>query len=207
MDYIKKLLAANEVVLLRTRRHWFVLFGAIFKELLILIILAVAGVLLTGVAPVAWVILGALAIIVLLSMLIDVLRWQNQEFLVTNRRVIHSSGIISKSIMDSSLSKINDVMLTQTWMGRMFNYGTIRILTASDEVINMLDRIQKPIELKRAMLDAKGALEPLPAGAAGSVAASSTATQLLEELDGLRNRKMISEEEYQEKRKEILKRM
>ena len=208
MDYIKKMLAANEEVLFRTRRHWFVLFGAMFREFLVLFALAVAGVLLTTmalpIAPWAWIVLGAVGIIVLITMLINAARWSNQEFLVTNRRVIHSSGIINKSILDSSLSKINDVILTQSWMGRMFGYGTIKILTASDEVINLLDRIRHPIELKRAMLDAKGALE---GGPAVVMAPQTSATQLLEELAALKSKNLISEEEYQAKRKEILQRM
>ena len=205
MDYIKSLLAANEEVLFRTRRHGFVLLGETFKELLILVILAVAAVFLTAVAPVAWMILSALAAIVLISIVIDVLRWRNQEFLVTSRRVIHSSGIFSKSILDSSLSKINDVILTQSWTGRMFGYGTIKILTATDEVINLLDCVRHPIELKRAMLDAKGSIEGLQPAA--MAAPQQTATQLLEELAALKSRNLISEEEYQAKRKEILQRM
>lgn len=206
MDYISKLLAANEVVLFRTRRHWFVLFSDTFKEMLTLVALVVAGILLTPVVgPMAWMAFGALAVLVSISVLVDFLRWKNQEFLITNRRVIHSSGIVSKSILDSSLSKINDVVLTQSWMGRMFGYGTIKILTASDEVVNLFDRIRRPIELKRAMLDAKNASET--GQSAPAAPASSTATQLLEELASLKSRSLISEEEYQEKRKEILRRM
>jgi hypothetical protein len=80
----------------------------------------------------------------------------------------------------------------------------MKILTATEEVINLLDRINRPLELKRAMMDAKGALEP---GMSISAAPASSATQLLEELAALKERNMITEEEYQEKRKEILRRM
>lgn len=204
MDYVQKLLAANEQILFRAHRHWFVLFSSVFKELFVLIALIVAAVMLFPIAPWSVLVFGGLAVLVLISMLIDVARWNNQEFLVTNRRVIHASGIFNKSIMDSSLSKINDVILTQSWLGRVFNYGTIKILTATDEVINLFDRIRRPIELKRAMLDAKSVMEGLTSGPAAS---QSTATQLLEELASLKSRNMVTEEEYQEKRKEILKRM
>lgn len=204
MDYVKKLLAANEQVLFRTHRHWFVLFGSMFKELVTMVALVVAGVLLAPILWWAWILFGALAVLVLISVLIDFLRWNNQEFLVTNRRVLHTSGIFNKSILDSSLNKINDVILTQSWMGRMFNYGTIKILTATDEVINLLDRIRHPLELKRSMMDAKQAIEGAPMTVS---AAAPTATQLLDELASLKSRNVITEEEFQEKRKEILRRM
>ena len=34
---------------------------------------------------------------------------------------------------DSSLEKINDAHLTQSWIGRIFGYGHLDIMTASDE--------------------------------------------------------------------------
>src|SRR5262249_10166900 len=113
--------------------------------------------------------------------------------------------MFSKNVLDSSLSKINDVILQQSFFGRMFGYGTIKILTASDEVINTLDRISNPVGFKQAMLNAKADLEP---GSAAAVAAPArTATELLDELEQLRARKMVTDAEFEEKRKEIIKRM
>lgn len=208
MSYIDKLLGASERIIFRTKRHAFVLLGSIFKELLVLAVVIVGAVVaqsLTfaqkGFLEIA---LLFIAVIAIISMLMDFMRWQSEEFIITNRRVIHSAGIFSKKVLDSSLSKINDVVLEQNLFGRMFGYGTIRILTASDEVINLLDRISHPVEFKQAMLNAKAEMEPIT----GSVTApAASATQLLDELTQLRQKNMISDAEFEEKRKEILKRM
>ena len=56
------------------------------------------------------------------------------------------------------------------------------------------------------MLGAKANLEPINP-AVQTAALQSTPTQLLEELEQLKAKQLISEEEYKEKRKEILKRM
>jgi uncharacterized membrane protein YdbT with pleckstrin-like domain len=207
MSYLEKLLGANEKILARTRKHVFVLFARLFRETLILIVLTI-GLLALQTREFEEKILfqlgfAAVMAVVAVSVLIDMLRWQNEEFVVTTRRVIHSSGILNKKILDSSLTKINDVVLNQSWLGRIFGYGTINILTASDEVVNLLERISRPLEFKQAMLNAKENLE-VPAAPAP---AASSPTQLLEELSQLKARNMISEEEYQEKRKEILKRI
>ena len=94
--------------------------------------------------------------------------------------------------------------MEQSFVGRMFDYGTIRILTASEEVINRVDRISRPVEFKKAMLGAKAGMEPI----VGTIPSSSTSpTQLLEELSQLKAKNLISEEEYNEKRKEIIKRI
>ena len=50
--------------------------------------------------------------------------WRNQEYLITTRRVIKSEGIFNKQMGDSSLEKVNDARLTQSWLGRIFDYGT-----------------------------------------------------------------------------------
>lgn len=206
MGYTEKLLGTNEKILNRTRRHPFTLLSGMFKELIILAVLITGYVAIQEWpdAPVFFpYVFGALALLTLLSMVGDFLRWHNEAFIVTTQRVLHVSGVLSKRILDSSLNKINDVILQQSWLGRIFGYGTIKILTASDEVINTLDRISNPIAFKQAMLNAKADVEP--SSAVQIVQASST--QLLEELAQLKSRNMITEEEYQEKRKEILKRM
>ena len=206
MGYTEKLLGANEKILNRTRRHPFTLLSGMFKELIILTVL-ITGYITIREWPDAPVffpyVIVALAILTSLSMVGDFLRWQNEVFIVTTHRVLHVSGVFSKRVLDSSLNKINDVILQQSWFGRIFGYGTIKILTASDEVINTLDRISDPIAFKQAMLNAKSGLEP----SAVIQTAQASSTQLLEELAQLKSRNMITEEEYQEKRKEILRRM
>lgn len=208
MSYLKNLLGANEQIVFPTHRHFFVLLSEVFKELLILLIVLAVYVFLSmrdqG-FPYMDLAFPAIALVVFVSMLIDFFRWRNEEYIVTSRRVIHVKGVLSKNIMDSSLSKINDVILQQSFLGRIFGYGTIKILTASDEVINLLASISNPVRFKQAMLNAKAELEPIAGAVAAAPAAS--ATQLLEELSQLRQRNMISDAEYEEKRKDILKRM
>jgi uncharacterized membrane protein YdbT with pleckstrin-like domain len=209
MDYVEKLLSTNEKIIVRTHRHFFTVFGSLFKELLILLACLIAfyyvRTLYSGNPFYFYIGIAIVAILAMASAFIDIIRWQNNEYIVTSRRVIHANGVFSKNILDSSLNKINDVVLQQSMMGRIFNYGTIKILTATDEVINLLDRIANPIRFKHAMLEAKSLLEPIATSA--FVGQPTSATQLLEELDQLRARKMITDVEYEEKRKEILKRM
>jgi uncharacterized membrane protein YdbT with pleckstrin-like domain len=208
MSYISKLLGANETILIRTKRHFFVLLSMVLKEILLLLIFVGVIVFLEYRQignPIVEIGIGIAAFLVVISIIVDIMRFRSEEFIVTNRRVLHSRGVFSKNVLDSSLSKINDVILQQSFFGRMFGYGTIKILTASDEVINTLDRISNPVGFKQAMLNAKADLEP---GMVASVAAPSrTATELLEELEQLRARKMITDAEFEEKRKDIIKRM
>ncbi len=40
--------------------------------------------------------------------------WWNEKYIVTNRRVIQIEGILDKHVIDSSLEKVNDVVLVQS---------------------------------------------------------------------------------------------
>ena len=153
--YINTLLGDNEKMLLVTRQHWFVLFGNILVEIVFIIILLVA---LTAasifLSPFAAV--GALILLIPLgSMVRDILIWSNRQYIVSNRRVMQVNGIINKNVIDSSLEKVNDVKMSQSFFGRIFNYGSVEILTASELGVNLFQKIEDPVHFKTAMLNAK----------------------------------------------------
>src|SRR6476469_3730058 len=83
------------------------------------------------------------------------LRYINQEYVLTNRRVIQVSGVLNRKAADSSLEKINDAMLKQSFFVRMLDYGDLTVLTASESGVDDMKMLRSPIEFKKKMLDAK----------------------------------------------------
>ena len=119
------------------------------------------------------------------------------EFAVTNRRVIQISGVLSKDVVDSSLEKVNDVKMSQSFLGRMFGFGDIEILTASELGVNLFHQIADPVEFKTAMLNAK---ERLGFEEIGQIAhAVEDIPSMIEKLDILRRRGVLSEAEFRER--------
>jgi len=51
------------------------------------------------------------------------------------------------------------VLLKQSLIGRLLNYGDIEILTASDVGINKFAKLRRPVDFKTSMLDAKEQME------------------------------------------------
>jgi uncharacterized membrane protein YdbT with pleckstrin-like domain len=206
--YLKSLLGENEQVVFVTHHHWLVLAGEILAEsLLSIIIVALVTLLWLVWLPNPLVPLGYLLLIIpIISLWRDVLIWRNREYVVTNRRVIQLSGVFSKNITDSSLDKVNDVKMSQTFMGRMLDYGNIEILTASELGVNKFTYIGKPIQYKTAMLNAKEKLEHAPAAPA-AVRPPASPADMIGQLDLLRQHGVLSEAEFQAKKAELLKRM
>ncbi|HSL46031.1 MAG TPA: PH domain-containing protein [Anaerolineales bacterium] len=206
-DYVEEMLAQNERILLRARKHWSVLFGNIVLEIILIIALIVATLVLAPIAAFPVMPLGLFLVLVpLVGMVRDVLLWYNRQYIVTNRRVIQTSGVFSKDVVDSSLEKVNDVKLSQSFWGRLFDYGDIEILTASEVGANVFRSIGSPIEFKTAMLNAKERL-----GFGDEIAVQSAAMAdipaLIARLDDLRQKGLITEAEFQQKKTELLAKM
>ena len=139
--YLNSLLGNNEKILLECRQHWFVFVRNIFVEgIAILSIIALVTLILFNLAlgsTYPWVAYGYLLVTFpIISLFFDFFQWWNRKYIITDFRVIQISGIINKDVIDSALEKINDVKLTQSFFGRIFNFGTIEILTASEIGIN-----------------------------------------------------------------------
>lgn len=200
-DYIQSMLGQNEEILLTTRQHGFVLTSAIAAEIAITVAVIVFGTIATVNNP-----LAALAYLLVLiplgSMVHDILVWYNRQYIVTNRRVIQINGVINKNVVDSSLEKVNDVKMTQSFLGRFFDYGDVEIMTASELGVNLFKRIGDPVNFKTAMLNAKEKMGFDEVGERPKRAENIPA--LIAELDGLRQKGILTEAEFQQKKAELL---
>lgn len=201
--YLESLLGDNEKIILVSRQHWFILISSIFLELLtilaISIIITLALIFIPTASPLLA--LGYLLLIIPLAFMAhDIMVWTNHQYIVTNRRVMQVAGVFNKSVTDSSLEKVNDVKMEQSAMGRVFEYGDIEILTASELGANLFKRIGEPVVFKTVMLNAK---EKLDYGEMDEIRSTDIPT-LIEKLDQLRHQGILTDEEFQEKKETLL---
>jgi hypothetical protein len=205
-DYLEEMLGENEQILLRARKHWSVLFGNIVLEIVLIIALVVLSLTLLPLVAFPVMPLGFVLVLVpLVGMTRDFLIWYNRQYIVTNRRVIQTAGVFSKDVVDSSLEKVNDVKLSQSFWGRLFDYGDIEILTASEVGANVFRSIGDPVKFKTTMLNAKEQMGYAEMGVRPQPEEDIPA--LIAKLDGLRKLGVISEAEFQQKKVELLAKM
>ena len=165
MSYTDSLLASGERILRRDRQHWFILVGNArfgIVALVIAIVLLLIRVT-TGATGVVMDLLGWITLILFVGGLIALgwswLEYQNEEYTVTSRRLIHSEGVVNKKASDWSLEKINDAILSEGWAGRVFGFGDLEVLTASEHPNEVLRMLRDAKSFKKAMLEAKHELE------------------------------------------------
>ena len=156
--YLKKLLAQDEEVLMVDHQHWFVLVvrmaGPLLMTVVLIAIVSVALMLVGGQHPMIG--YGYAAVLLLAPFLWwQMLSWRSHMYVITNRRIIQLSGVINKDVLDSAIGKITDLRTHQSWVGRMFGFGDIEVLTASESGKNEIRMIAQPLAFKRAMLEAQ----------------------------------------------------
>jgi uncharacterized membrane protein YdbT with pleckstrin-like domain len=236
--YADTLMAEGEVIALRTRQHWLApVVAAAYPIILIIVSLAVwwlslnlgaggtTGTLrsVIGYAAAAGIVIGVLGAALVFW------RWSAQDYLVTNRRVLKVEGIFNKHSADSSLEKVNDAVLDQSIWGRIFGFGDLDIMTASEESVDRYKWLNRAPMFKKEMLNQKNNLEmdmrhmpspplraappaepaaaPAPAPAAAPVMSAEQVTATLDRLADLRDRGAITPEEYEAKKAELLGRL
>lgn len=234
------LLASGERVLLVRQRHWLTFLAAGRWFLLAVLAAILSGAVDAqvgngGVSGVLSTVLGwATGVFLLIGVLgvgWYVIVWRVERYIVTTRRVIETGGVINKWSRDTSLEMITDMIVDHPLLGRIFGYGDIDLLTASEQGENKIRFLPDPDNFKKALLDAKqehalelaggtrpvieAPVEPEPE-ATGTPAPEPerTAPTSAEEVDasltrlaGMRDRGLITQAEFDEKKRQLLDRI
>jgi hypothetical protein len=96
--------------------------------------------------------------------------------------------------------------------GRLLGYGTLEIITASESGINRLEYLPRPMAFKKAMMTATeargGGAAPALSSASAVVSAPPSSRRSpadrLADLDEMKRRGQIGDDEYRAKREAIL---
>ncbi|MEP7378926.1 MAG: PH domain-containing protein [Chloroflexota bacterium] len=163
--YADSLLAEGEVVVLRTRQHFFALLARARAGIALFVLGLALLIIIAWFKPqgltrdvLSWAAL-ALLLIGFVLFLARFWIWWAQDYMITNRRMLKVTGVLSKRSADSSLEKINDAVLSQSVFGRMFNFGDLEILTAAEQAVDRYHMIKDPKGFKKTMLTQKHNLE------------------------------------------------
>jgi hypothetical protein len=147
--------------------------------------------------------------------------WRIERYLVTTRRVIESGGVINKYARDTSLDAITDMIVGHPWLGRIVGYGEIDLLTASEAGTSKIRFLPDADGFKKSLLDAKheheldvGGGRVLQEAVASAAPAAQDHNLSAEELDSalsrlaeLRDRGLLTQSEFDAKKRELLDRL
>ena len=142
--YPQKLLSNGEEEVFQLRPH--------FRALLVPGLVLLGALVLLAFGAVIWrdnfmsKPLWIFALIVLtFGTVVPFLRWMTTQYVFTNRRIITRSGLVARQGRDIPLSKVNNVTFKVTFMGRILNYGTLRVESGANDTRGEDDLVIKDI--------------------------------------------------------------
>jgi uncharacterized membrane protein YdbT with pleckstrin-like domain len=201
LSYVKRLLIPDEVILHQARRSVYPTFAwPVLATVAVLAATAALALLVPGAILLAWV----LPLAPLAWLAWRYLYWVNKFYMVTNHRVLKLEGVFAKSHSDASLDKINDMKLEQGLLGRLLGYGDLAIATANEDASVTYHFLDRPVEFKRQALMSR---EAAPPGIEPSAGVEADPIARLERLGALRERGVVTEEEFQAAKAHLLGRM
>jgi uncharacterized membrane protein YdbT with pleckstrin-like domain len=196
-------LKKDEKAILETQQHWFVLIGPFILTLIASIIGFAAG---------NYGIL--IAIVFLIYFIYKILYRNNNIWVVTNLRVIDEYGVFSNNSKESPLDKINNISYNQSLIGKMFSYGNVQIQTAAEIGSTTYNLVKNPEELKdtithmqeeyKSQQIKKQATELAKAIVSGQQNTKTDVASELEKLHELKQKGILTEEEYKERKTKTL---
>jgi uncharacterized membrane protein YdbT with pleckstrin-like domain len=209
MPFPKRLLADHERMVLDLRPHWI----ALVAPALITILLAAALILLFALfdlpTVVTWlVVIGAIVLFVAFP-LRAFLSWVTSHFVVTSDRVIHRAGWLAKRSMEMPLERINDVTFSQTVIERMVGAGSLRIQSGGEYGQNYFRDIRHPEDVQKLIyeLSEENERRMQPGASSRPTEAGSSPLDEIERLAAMKERGLISEEEFETQKARLLGRL
>jgi len=209
MPFPKHLLTEDEDLVLDLRPHWWFLAPA-GVVLAIVSALGLGALVQAWWSPVEWVILvlwlGAVG-----DFGVHYLLWTTTNFVVTSERVISRHGVLAKEGIEIPLDRINTVFFNQSIFERIIGAGDLGIESAGEGGRQQFSDIRKPNLVQNEIYRQVEGLEDRRLRKLGE-AAGGSGTELsipeqIEKLDQLRRQGVVTDEEFEQKKRELLDRM
>jgi uncharacterized membrane protein YdbT with pleckstrin-like domain len=201
MRYPEKLLSPGEEIRSQFRPHW----SRIVREgvLSILVLVLIVIIALMDFSWRAWLIVG-LAIAWLLLVAAGFIRWWTSLHVITNERLIHREGLISKRGKEIPLEVINDVAFKQSAFERIFGTGDLLIESAGTHGQSNYSDIPDPEKVQGLIYEVREERQMhLESGGRQTFAAESPASQLAT-LSRLHDEGKLTDTEFEEEKRKLL---
>jgi uncharacterized membrane protein YdbT with pleckstrin-like domain len=219
----RNLLTGEEIVF-QTRKHWF----SPIRDSALAVLLLVGSFLVRWLSPDGDGLLGTFgdladftANVALIAAIVwigwNILAYLSANFGVSNMRVLRYEGIIQRRSSETLLSAVSDIRLLEPGLGRMLGYGDLQVFTqAGDSGKDEFSTIKQAAAMRTTILELKTRAEarpfaaPAPAVAPAPAAPANPAEEAaatLARLTEMRDQGLITPEEFETKRAEIISRI
>jgi hypothetical protein len=87
----------------------------------------------------------AVALAAFLYMCWFLAHWWDDYFIVTQKRVLHTTGLINRTVATLPLGKVNDFTYDQDLLGRLLGYGRFNMESAGEHPLGKVTYVARPL--------------------------------------------------------------
>lgn len=198
----------GEELILNLKPHWWIFAqsGAFVLLALVIAVLLQAG---PGgaVAYVGW--LLVLAALINLGVVYG--KWSTTFFVLSSERLIFRTGVLTKRGVELPIGRIDNINFRQSLFERMIGAGDLLIESAGESGQSRFSNVRKPEAIQNEVYRQIDNRHPRHSVPGAAPAADATAVDdipaKIRELESLRQQGLVSDEEFETKRRQLLDRM
>lgn len=205
MAYPPDQLNNNEAIVLDLRPHWW--FFA--RQMLALVASIALGIVVLAVADNGYLSM-AVGVLVIASLIWFGLRyvvWTTTNFVITTDRLIVRSGVVSREGVEIPLERVNTVFFRQSLWERIIKSGDLIVESAGEMGSQNFTDIRRPLNVQNEIYRQMEGNENRKFDRVGAAPAAASIPDQIDKLDELRSRGVLTDEEFDAKKAELLRRM
>jgi uncharacterized membrane protein YdbT with pleckstrin-like domain len=201
----RNLLKDNEAIVLDLRPHWWYF----VRETVALGLALLVGLLALVLGWPDWIrLLAGIAILVSLGWATySYLQWSRTHLILTTDRLIYRSGVLTRTGIEIPLERINTVFFRQTLLERTIGSGDLTIESAGEMGRQEFSNILRPLNVQNEIYHQMENNENRKFSKIGQPAAGPSIPEQIAQLDDLRQKGILSDDEFRRKKEELLGRM
>ena len=207
----------GETMVMHSNPHWWFFWKQVAGGLgVVLLMILSAAVSTDWLADVLWVITILALVAWVVNTIYQFVQWKTTQFAVTDQRVAYQSGVIRRRGVSIPLNRVNNVNFDQGMIARMLNNGVVIVESAGETGDSVFENIPNPEHVRSlifAQVEAdENADSERDAAALARIlqdqndggSSGQSAKDRLEELDELHAQGLVTDSEFEDKRKQIL---
>ncbi len=145
---VAKYMLPKEKLVAMVRRHPAVLLVPAAQAVAgLLVAFVLSATLLRTHTSLIWIVWGLWALLMLRLIWVSI-NWAVDYFVITSKRILLTSGVLTRNVAMMPLSKVTDMSFRRTFAGRMLGFGEFIVESAGqDQALRSIDHIPYPEDL------------------------------------------------------------
>lgn len=134
-------------------------------------------------------------------LIVGLIKWRTTYFVVTSHRLIYREGVVARNGVEIPLERVNNVNFNQSVFERFLQVGDLLVESGGQEGQQVFTNIARPEEVQNII---HSTIQREKQNRSGDTSSVTGVAHELERLEGLVNRGMLTDEEFELQKRRLL---